>query len=102
MRALLSDGSPPPDGVFAAADLMATGALRVLRDAGLAVPHDVSLVGFDDAPVCRHTDPQLSTVRQPVEEMGAVMADLLLARLDGREVAPETVLPTTLVVRGSS
>ncbi len=91
-----------PDGVFAASDLMAAGALRVLRGAGLRVPHDVSLVGFDDSPLCRHTDPELSTVRQPVEEMGAVMADLLLARLAGLEVAAETVLPTTLVVRASS
>jgi DNA-binding LacI/PurR family transcriptional regulator len=88
--------------VFAASDLMATGALRVLREAGLGVPHDVSLVGFDDAPVCRHTDPELTTVRQPVEEMGAVMADLLLARIAGHEVAAETVLPTSLVVRASS
>ncbi|WP_392543565.1 LacI family DNA-binding transcriptional regulator [Oryzobacter telluris] len=101
MRGLLAAG-PPPDGVFAASDLMATGALRVLRGAGLRVPLDVSLVGFDDAPVCRHTDPELSTVRQPVEEMGAVMADLLLARIAGQVVAAETVLPTTLVVRGSS
>lgn len=101
-RQLLASGAPPPDAVFAASDLMAIGALRVLRSAGLRVPDDVALVGFDDAPVCRHTDPELSTVRQPVEEMGAVMADLLLTRLNGGEVAPETVLPTELVVRASS
>ena len=101
MRALLA-GGPRPDAVFAAADLMAVGALRVLREAGLRVPDDVALVGFDDAPVCRHADPELTTVRQPVEEMGAVMVDLLLARIAGREVAAETVLPTALVVRASS
>lgn len=100
-RTLLADG-PRPDAVFAASDLMAVGALRVFRAAGLRVPEDVALVGFDDAPVCRHADPELSTVRQPVEEMGAVMADLLLARVAGREVPAETVLPTTLVVRASS
>ena len=101
MRALLAEGARP-DAVFAASDLMAVGALRVLREAGLSVPGDVAVVGFDDAPVCRHTEPQLTTVAQPVVEMGAVMADLLLDRIAGREVAAETVLPTRLVVRGSS
>ncbi len=95
-------GGPPPDGVFAASDLMAVGALRALRDAGLAVPRDVALVGFDDAPVCRHTDPELTTVRQPVSRMGRVMAEVLLERIAGREVPADTVLPTRLVVRGSA
>ena len=63
---------------------MAVGALRVLREAGLRVPDDVALVGFDDSAVCRHTDPALTSVHQPVEEMGRVMADLLLARIAGR------------------
>ena len=101
MRALLAAGEVP-DAVFAASDLMAVGVLRVLRAAGLSVPGDVAVVGFDDAPVCRHTEPQLTTVAQPVEEMGAVMAGLLLDRIAGREVPAETVLPTRLVVRGSS
>ena len=101
MLALLGSGGVP-DAVFAASDLMAVGALRVLREAGLRVPDDVAVVGFDDSPVCRHTDPQLTTVQQPVEEMGRVMADLLLARLAGREVPAETVLPTRLVVRRSA
>ncbi|MFQ6171138.1 LacI family DNA-binding transcriptional regulator [Oryzobacter sp. R7] len=100
MRELLATGERP-DGVFAASDLMAAGALRVLRENGIRVPEDVALVGFDDSPVCLLTDPSLTSVRQPVEEMGAVMADLLLARIAGREVPAETVLPTTLVVRAS-
>ena len=95
-------GGRAPDGVFAASDLMAVGVLRVVRDAGLTVPGDVALVGFDDAPLCRHTDPELTTVRQPVEEMGRVLAHVLLARLDGEDVPRETVLPTHLVVRGSA
>ena len=92
----------PPDAVFAASDLMAVGALRVLREAGLRVPDDVALVGFDDSPVCRHTEPELTSVHQPIEEMGRVMADLLLARIAGRGGAAETVLPTRLVVRASA
>ena len=101
MREVLATGVVP-DAVFAASDLMAVGALRVLRDAGLRVPEDVALVGFDDSPVCRHTQPALTSVHQPVEEMGAMMADLLLARIAGEPVPPETVLPTRLVVRASA
>lgn len=101
MRQVLLTG-PTPDAVFAASDLMAMGALRVLRGAGLNVPGDVSVVGFDDSPVCRHTEPGLTSVHQPVEEMGRVMADLLLARLAGESPPAETVLPTRLVERDSS
>ena len=100
MRELLA--GDPLDAVFACSDLMAVGALRVLREAGRRVPEDVALVGFDDSPLCRHTDPELSSVAQPVEEMGRVMADLLLGRLAGRAVPGLTLLPTSLVARGST
>jgi DNA-binding LacI/PurR family transcriptional regulator len=101
MRDVLALG-PAPDAVFAASDLMAVGALRVLREAGMRVPDDVALVGFDDSPVCRHTDPALTSVHQPVEEMGRVMADLLLATIAGEPVPSRTVLPARLVVRTSA
>jgi DNA-binding LacI/PurR family transcriptional regulator len=103
MRKLLAD-QPGIDAVFAANDLMAIGALRALRDAGLRVPEDVAVVGFDDSPLARVTDPPLSTVRQPVDRMGREMADLLMrliARADG-DAHRFTVLPTELVVRASS
>ena len=60
---------------------MAAGALRALRDAGRRVPDDVAVVGFDDAPIASHTLPTLTTVRQPVEEMTAAAAALLLRRV---------------------
>ena len=101
VRELVARGHHP-DAVFAASDLMAVGAMRALRAAGLRVPEDVAVVGFDDSPVCRHTEPELTTVRQPVVEMGRVMADLLVTRMVGGEVPAETVLPTQLVVRASS
>ncbi|GAA4399378.1 LacI family DNA-binding transcriptional regulator [Fodinibacter luteus] len=101
MRRVLRFG-PPPDAVFAASDLMAVGAMRVLREAGLRVPDDVAVVGFDDSPVARHTEPALTSVHQPVEEMGRVMADLLLARISGEDVPARTVLPTRLVVRATA
>lgn len=100
MRELLE--GEPLDAVFAGSDLMAAGALRVLREFGVGVPDEVAVIGFDNAPVCRHTQPQLSTVAQPLEEMGATMAGLLVDRLAGREVPALTLLPTHLVVRSST
>ncbi|MFE1438810.1 LacI family DNA-binding transcriptional regulator [Streptomyces sp. NPDC058739] len=103
MRELL-DRRPDLDAVFAANDLSAAGALRVLRDRGRRVPEDVAVVGFDDMlPLAEQTDPPLTTVRQPIEEMGRLMARLLLRRLTGeRGTAAGTVLPTTLVRRASA
>ena len=83
MRTLL-EREPELDAVFAASDLMASGALRALRDAGLRVPQDVAVVGFEDAPVARQTEPPLTTVHQPVEEMGRRMAELLVGRIRRR------------------
>ncbi len=100
MRELLE--AEPLDAVFAGSDLMAAGALRVLREFGVGVPDEVAVIGFDNAPVCRHTQPELSTVAQPVEEMGRVMAGLLVDRLAGLEVPELTLLPTRVVVRAST
>ncbi|MET8540320.1 LacI family DNA-binding transcriptional regulator [Kitasatospora sp. NPDC004799] len=102
MRELLAQCSDL-DAVFAASDLMAVGALAVLRASGLDVPGDVALVGVDDSPVARHLDPPLTSVRQPIEEMGRTMAGLLLRQIAGEDVEPShLVLPTELVVRKSS
>ena len=105
MRELLAR-RPDVDAVFAANDLAASGALRVLREQGRRVPEDVAVVGFDDMlPVAEGTDPQLTTVRQDIEEMGRIMARLLLRRLDpsGADDPPAgVVLPTTLVRRASA
>ncbi|PZG91988.1 LacI family transcriptional regulator [Streptomyces sp. NTH33] len=109
MRELL-DRCPGLDAVFAANDLTASGALRVLRERGLRVPEDVAVVGFDDMlPVAEQTDPPLTTVRQNIEEMGRLMARLLLRGPDrdgSEEGADDTprgiVLPTTLVRRASA
>jgi DNA-binding LacI/PurR family transcriptional regulator len=91
------------DAIFAASDLMALGALRALRRTGRRVPDDVALIGFDDLPIARHADPPLTTVRQPVEEMGTRMARELLALIRGTSTAPSClVLDTELVVRMSA
>jgi DNA-binding LacI/PurR family transcriptional regulator len=105
----LLERSPELDGVFIASDMMASGALRVLRSAGRRVPDDVAVVGFDDmVSVAEWTDPPLTTVRQDIEEMGRLMARLLLCTLeppaagDGAAAPSSIVTPTRLVVRASA
>src|SRR4051794_16248930 len=94
---------PDIDGVFCANDPMAAAALQVLRSAGRRVPEDVSVVGFDDSPLALSTEPPLTTVRQPPEEMGHAMVELLLHQLEHEGGLGETrVLETSLVVRGST
>ncbi|WP_411074100.1 LacI family DNA-binding transcriptional regulator [Streptomyces sp. cmx-4-7] len=104
MRELL-DRRPGLDAVFAASDVMAAGARAVLREAGRRVPDDVALVGVDDSAVARHLDPPLTSVRQPIEEMGRAMARLLLEEIASPgdpDDQPRRILPTELVVRASS
>ncbi|MFE5487683.1 LacI family DNA-binding transcriptional regulator [Streptomyces sp. NPDC056527] len=94
---------PDLDAVFAANDLMASGALRVLREQGRRVPEDVALVGFDDMlQVAEATDPPLTTVRQDIEGMGRLMVRLLMRTLDGAGVAEPVITPTELVRRASA
>ncbi|HEY9522117.1 MAG TPA: LacI family DNA-binding transcriptional regulator [Thermopolyspora sp.] len=93
---------PDLDAVFAASDVMAAAAIQALRRAGRKVPEDVAVVGFDDAPIARHTNPPLTTIRQPVEEVAALAARLLLVSLSTGETGDNPILPTELVVRGSA
>ena len=102
MRRLL-EIRPDLDAVFVASDLMAFGALRTLREAGRRVPEDVAVVGFDDAPIARQAEPPLTTVFQPVEEMGRQMARLLVSRISGEEVTtPHVLLDTRVIHRASA
>ncbi|MER5454329.1 LacI family DNA-binding transcriptional regulator [Micromonospora sp. NPDC002389] len=102
MRQLL-DRCPDLDAVFVAADLMAFGAMRTLRETGRRVPEDVAVIGFDDAPIARQANPPLTSVFQPVDEMGRQMARLLVARIRGDEIPdPHIVLDTQLVERATA
>ncbi|CAL9563669.1 HTH-type transcriptional repressor CytR [Streptomyces sp. enrichment culture] len=94
---------PALDAVFVASDVMAAGALLELRTARRRTPDDVAVIGFDDSIVARHTDPPLTSVRQPLEEMGRTMARLLLDEIADRGTGHrEVVLPTELVIRASA
>ena len=99
-RRILATGTP--DAIFVASDLMARGALTALRATGIRGPDDVALVGYDDSSVALTTDPQLTTVRQPMYAQGEAMAGVLLSNLAGEAPETTTILPTELVVRGSA
>ena len=93
----------PPTAVFAASDQMALGVYEAARQHGLRVPEDLSVVGFDDLPVSRWSSPPLTTVRQPLAEMGMVAARAVLRLVAGEPVeTPRVELATTLVVRDST
>ncbi|MEJ5944794.1 LacI family DNA-binding transcriptional regulator [Pseudokineococcus basanitobsidens] len=86
-----------------ASDPLALGAVRAARRAGLEVPGDVSVVGFDDSALMSSTDPALTTVRQPIDAMGRAAIDLLAAMIAGRHVSrDELLIEPELVVRGST
>ncbi|HEX4705625.1 MAG TPA: substrate-binding domain-containing protein [Pseudonocardiaceae bacterium] len=99
----LLERRPDVDAVFVASDLMAVGALRALRRSGRRVPDDVAVIGFDDSPIARQTEPPLTTVRQPIEEMGSRMVRELLTMIrTGAPNGRRVVLDTELVVRDST
>ncbi|MGH2532102.1 MAG: LacI family DNA-binding transcriptional regulator [Thermomicrobiales bacterium] len=92
----------PPEAIFAASDSMAAGILRAVRDAGLRVPDDIAVMGFDDLAESTTTDPPLSTVAQPITEYGREVVRILLELIDNPDRAPEQIfMPTQLVLRRS-
>lgn len=102
MKRLLNRGKPI-DAVFAANDQMAVGAYSALHDAGLSIPGDVSVVGFDNDKYAPTATPPLTTINQSTEKMGAMMASVLIRLIEGDTDVPRvTWMPTELVVREST
>lgn len=94
---------PRPTGVFSANDRMGIGAMRAMREAGLRVPEDISLVGLDDIEVAAYQSPPLTTVRQPFANMAVRAVELLIALLEDRAPEkPDIVIPPQLIVRQST
>lgn len=94
--------SSRPTAIFAGNDLMAMGALLAVRELGLRCPEDVSIVGFDNIDTAELLQPSLTTVQQPVYQVGAAAAKLLIERINGLEDTPkEIVLETELIRRNS-
>jgi LacI family transcriptional regulator len=93
----------PPTAIFASNDVMAFGAMEAARAHGLHIPDDISIVGFDDVPQAEQVNPPLTTVRQPLKEMGSHAAQMLLEIIGNPErPAKKIELPTELVVRAST
>ena len=100
--ARLLNVSPRPTAVFVASDTMALGALRAIRQAGLDVPHDVAMVGFDDLPQATFMDPPLTTVRQPIQQMGETAVHVLADLLGSPQPQPQRVVfMPELVIRST-
>jgi LacI family transcriptional regulator len=92
----------PPSAIFASNDVMAFGVMEAARVRGLRIPEDISIVGFDDIPQALHVHPPLTTIRQPLEQMGRLAARMLLQQIDERQQLAQRIdLPTELVVRES-
>jgi DNA-binding LacI/PurR family transcriptional regulator len=92
---------PDLDAVFVASDAMAAGALKVLREQGRVVPEEIAVVGFNDIVTAQHTQPALTTVRQPIEALGREMTRMLVRLMNG-EQPTSLILPTELVIRESA
>lgn len=101
MRALLTD-NPDVDGLFAANDLMALGALSALREAGRNVPNDVAVVGFDDSSAAVAASPALTTIRHPLEDMAAEAARLLLTRIEDPTMRVSSVIYEPALIKRAS
>jgi DNA-binding LacI/PurR family transcriptional regulator len=103
LRELLAPG-PRPTAVLAMSDALASGVLREAANQGLAVPGELSVIGFDDVPLAQLTEPPLTTVSQPTERKGQLAAEAVLAAVEAGTSGPptRTVLPAELVVRGTT
>lgn len=93
---------PRPTTVFCGSDIIAVGAIKYCQTAGISVPFDVSVVGFDNLEVAELVHPELTTVDVPARQMGEAAADAVLRLSEKREPSIVTVLPTRLIVRGST
>ncbi len=102
MQRLLAQQQPQPEAVFCMNDLTAIGAMHAARQAGLAIPRDLSLIGYDDIEMASYSEPQLTTIRQPTLEIGQTAAKRLIALVEGEEDSSEAVaLPPRLIERQS-
>jgi LacI family transcriptional regulator len=102
VKRLLLTANPLPTAIFAANDLSAFGAIDAVRECDLRIPEDISIIGFDDTPQASLVYPKLTTVRQPLEQMGQVAVKMLLERIENHSHPPQRIaLATQLVIRDS-
>ncbi|MDD3904332.1 MAG: substrate-binding domain-containing protein, partial [Sphaerochaeta sp.] len=97
----LAQMTNPPSAVFATADILAFGLIKGLKQGGLKVPDDISLIGFDDGFLASNTDPALTTIRQDVDSKAKIAAQLVIDTIENQENNSNIVLPVSLVERDS-
>jgi LacI family transcriptional regulator len=101
-KSLLQSVAPPPTAILASNDLSAFGAMDAARECGLRIPDDISIIGFDDVPQASFVYPRLTTIHQPLEQMGRVAVKMLLEQIEDQSRPPQRVtLPTQLIIRDS-
>jgi LacI family transcriptional regulator len=101
VASLLGAGRKLPRAILCANDQTALGVIHALAQRGIRVPQDVAITGFDDVPVARHLHPPLTTIRQPMQELGVKAFDILFSRISTGGGKADTVLPVELIVRES-
>jgi DNA-binding LacI/PurR family transcriptional regulator len=102
MKSLLQS-SPLPTAIFGMNDVMAFGAMTAINEAGLRIPDDISVVGFDDIRLAAFANPPLTTIREPDVEHGRLVAETLMALINGQPIDElHQSIPTELIIRGSS
>jgi LacI family transcriptional regulator len=101
IESLLAAGRTLPRAILCANDQTALGVIHALAQRGIRVPEDVAITGFDDVPVARHLHPPLTTIRQPMQELGATAFDILYSKISSGTGESDVVLPVELVVRES-
>lgn len=101
INALLDEHRDLPRAVVCANDQTALGVMHALARRGIMVPQDVAVTGFDDVPVARHLHPPLTTIRQPMQELGAMAFDILYSKISTGKGDPDVVLPVQLIIRES-
>ena len=95
-------GDDRPDAVFCANDMMAIGCLETIRDAGLRIPDDIALAGFDDIPIARYVSPALTTAAVPIADIGRQALECCAATIAGEASEPQRIFKPQLVVRAST
>jgi LacI family transcriptional regulator len=101
IASLLDGGRELPRAIVCANDQTALGVIHALARRGIDIPGDVAVTGFDDVPVARHLHPPLTTVRQPIRELGATAFEVLYSRISAGGGEPDVMLPVRLMVRES-
>lgn len=101
MQRLLSH-TEVPTAVFVAADMMAIGAIKAIKESGRKVPEDISVIGFDNIPLSEFLDPPLTTIKQPAFEKGEKAANILVKMLDNKKQIKSLLLDVELIKRKST